>query len=112
MTKVLKGYFLVVLVAMFWVTWRASLDRGVMQAFAEIAADPWGLATLFDAYFAFLTFYLWLAYKEASWLARALWLLGILLLGNFAIASYVLLQLFTLPPGGSMKDLLMRREGS
>ena len=109
--RVLKAYFFLVLAAMLWVTWRASQDRGVMQAFVEIAADPWGLATLFDAYLAFLTFYLWLAYKEVSPLARVSWLLAILLLGNFAMAGYVLIQLFRLPRGASMEELLLRRKG-
>lgn len=108
--KALKGYFLFVLAAMAWTTGRASLDRGVLTALRDLAADPWGLATLFDASFAFLTFCLRLACKESSVLARGLWLAAILLLGNFAMAGYVRLQLFRLPPGATATDLLLRRE--
>nr|XP_061812159.1 uncharacterized protein LOC133603018 [Nerophis lumbriciformis] len=61
------AYFALVLVIMTWVTVTASLDRNVLTAAAEIWADPWGKATLFDAYLAFLTVYLWIAYREASW---------------------------------------------
>ena len=108
--KGLRVFFVAVLVAMTWVTVRAMQDRRVTQAFVEIASDPWGLATLFDAYFGFLTFYLWLAYKEGSWLARGMWLVAILLLGNFAMASYVLYQLYRLPRGATAHDLLLKKE--
>jgi len=62
--------------------------------------------TLYDAYFAFLTFYLWVAYREKSFAARAVWFVLIMLLGNFAIASYMLLQLHRLGSGASVKTLL------
>ena len=109
MTRLLKALFAIVLVCMVAVTWRASLDRSVFTAFVEITRDPWGLATLADAYFGFLTFYCWVAYKETSWLARGLWFLAIMLLGNIAMANYMLVQLFRLPAGGGVADLLLRR---
>ncbi len=90
--------FTVVLVAMTWVTITASLDRNVLVAAGEIWSDPWGKATLFDAYFAFLTVYLWIAYRERATWKRLLWLLLILTLGNFAIAAYFLLALKELGP--------------
>lgn len=85
--------FTTILAAMTWVTITASLDRSVLVAAAEIWSDPWGKATLFDAYFAFLTVYLWIAYRERGMWPRILWLLLILTLGNFAIATYFLLAL-------------------
>ena len=67
--------FTAVLVAMTWVTVTASLDRSVLTAAGEIWSDPWGKATLFDTYFAFLTVYVWIAYRERGTLARLGWLL-------------------------------------
>ena len=90
--------FTVVLAAMAWVTITASLDRSVLVAAVEIWNDPWGKATLFDTYFAFLTVYLWIAYRERGLWLRLLWLLLILTLGNFAIAAYFLLALKKLGP--------------
>ena len=69
---------------------------------------PWLVATLFDAYFGFLWFWLWIAYKETSWLVRIAWLLPILAFGNMAMAAYMLWQLHKLPPGAGAKDLLLR----
>jgi len=77
-----------------------------------VIAHPWFIATLFDTYFAFLTFWAWLAYKETSNLARLAWLLAICLLGNIAIAGYMLIQLFRLPPTATMSDLLLRRKAA
>ena len=76
----------------------------------EVVLHPWFIATLFDTYFGFLTFYVWLAYKETSNLARILWLLAILLLGNIAMAIYLLRELFRLPTNATMEDLLLRRK--
>ena len=100
--------FSAVLAAMLWVTVTASLDRSVLQAAGEIWSDPWGKATLFDAYFAFLTVYLWIAWRERGWARRILWLVLILTLGNFAIAAYFLIALYRIGPGGSWTEIFER----
>lgn len=99
-----------VLVAMLAVTAWASLQVALWKTPREVFLHPWFIATLFDTYFAFLTFYVWLAYKESSALARVLWLLAILLLGNLAMAAYLLRELFRLPASATMEDLLLRRK--
>lgn len=99
-----------VLIAMLAVTTWASLDGALWKMPRAVATHPWFIATLFDTYFAFLTFYVWLAYKETSNLARVLWLLAILLLGNIAMAIYLLRELFRLPANATMEDLLLRRK--
>lgn len=98
-----------VLVAMLAVTTWASLQVALWDTPRAVATHPWFIATLFDTYFAFLTFYVWLAYKETSNLARVLWLLAILFLGNIAMAIYLLRELFRLPANATMEDLLLRR---
>jgi len=93
MKRAVGLWFLLVLLAMLGVTAWASIHENVGAAFVRLAKDPWGLATLFDAYFAFLAVWSWIAWRECSALNRGLWLVAILLLGNFAIAAYVLLAL-------------------
>jgi len=105
----LRIFFAVVLSAMLWVTGWASLDTALWDIPRQVAGHPWFVASLFDAYFGFLTFYLWLAYKEPKWPARALWLVLILTLGNIAMASYMLLQLFLLPTNAAPEQLILRR---
>jgi hypothetical protein len=106
----LRIAFIVVLISMFAVTGWASTEVALWKTPRAVATHPWFIATLFDCYFGFLTFYVWLAYKETTALARIGWLLGVLLLGNIAMAIYMLIQLFRLPLDAKMEDLLLRRK--
>jgi len=49
-------------------------------------------------------------YKERGLGARLGWFVAIMLLGNFAMATYVLTQLVRLRPGEPAANLLLRRE--
>ncbi len=106
----LRIAFIFVLVAMLGVTSWASSIVALWETPRAVATHPWFIATLFDTYFAFLTFYCWLAYKETSTLARGAWLIAILLLGNIAMAIYMLIQLFRLPTHARIEELLLRRK--
>lgn len=109
MRSLLALFWTGVLVAMLIVTVDASLDRSVVVAARDLWRDPWGRATLFDAYFAFLAVWVWIAWRERTALARGAWLVALLALGNFAIAAYFLHALATLPPGSSWQGLFARR---
>jgi len=91
--KLLWLNFVGILVAMLAVTTYASMDRSILQVGPPLTTDPWFHATLADCYFGFLTFYLWVAYKERSIAARLGWFLLIMALGNIAMSIYMLLQL-------------------
>ncbi len=105
----LRGFFIFVLIAMLGVTTWASSMVALWETPRAVATHPWFIATLFDTYFAFLTFYCWVAYKETSNIARVLWLLAILLLGNIAMAIYLLRVLFGVPADADMKAVLLRK---
>jgi drug/metabolite transporter (DMT)-like permease len=68
------------------------------------------MATLYDAYFGFVTFYAWVFYKERGVWVRILWFLLIMGLGNIAMSFYVLIQLFRLGPDEPAANILRRRE--
>ena len=108
MIWILRIVFLGVLASMVWVTTWASLQQAIWQIPPVVLGHPWFVATLFDTYFAFLTFYLWVAYRERGWLARVLWLAAILVLGNLAMAFYMLLILFRLPANAPVRSVLLR----
>jgi len=99
-----------VLIAMLTVTTWASNCVALWNMPRAVATHPWFIATLFDTYFAFLAFWAWVAYKETSWVARGLWLLAILLLGNIAISIYVLRELFRVPADATFEQVLLRRK--
>jgi len=69
----------------------------------------WTIATLCDAYCGFLTFYVWVSYKERRWTRRFGWFVAIMLLGNMAMATYLLKELWALRAGDTAAVLLTRR---
>jgi hypothetical protein len=90
-------------------TIRTSLAVSLWGAWPGYAANPWAVATLWDAYFGFLTFYVWVVYKERKTWARILWFLLIMGLGNIAMSLYVLIQLMRLRGDESAETILWRR---
>jgi len=108
MIRFLRLAFALVLVTMLAVTGWASWQCPLWQTPHAVVTHPWFIATLFDTYFGFLTFYVWLASKETGWGARLGWLAAILLLGNMAMATYMLITLFRLPADATLADLLLR----
>lgn len=94
-----------------WATGHISISPVIDDLLARPDAgnNPWFVATMFDAYFGFLWFWSWVAYKEPSWPRRLAWLLLILGLGNMAMAAYMLIQLARLPADATVDDLLLRR---
>jgi hypothetical protein len=108
----LRILFGVVLGSMLGVTSWASFQCPLFAVPREVFTHPWFIATLFDAYWGFITFFVWVTYKQTSWLARGAWLVAILLLGNIAMAAYCLGELFALPKDGRAADLLtVKRDG-
>jgi hypothetical protein len=112
MITFLRVTYIGVMLAMFAVTIWASSQVAMWNTPRAVVTHPWFIATLFDTYFAFLIFFAWVAYKENTYLARVAWLIAILTLGNFAIGTYMLIQLFRLPSNASMEDLLLRSKAS
>lgn len=107
----LRFLFIAIIASMLAVTsWAGSHQS--LSAFARSATfrEPWVIATLLDAYWAFITFYVWLAWKEQSAVARVLWFVAIVLLGNIATAAYMLAQLFAVPASGPLGEVFTRRQ--
>ena len=104
----LRIAFGIVLATMLCVTGWASAQLPLWETPRAVALHPWFIATMFDTYFGFLTFYVWLAYRETSLLARLLWLIAILALGNIAMASYMLLIVWRLPADAPVSRVLLR----
>lgn len=104
--------FALILIAMLMVTTWASLDRSIFQVGQELLGDRWFHATLADAYCGFVTFYAWLAWREESWLARILWFVAVMLLGNIAMSIYVLIATLKLKDNFSIARLLLGRHAN
>lgn len=105
----LKFLFGAIFVWMTVLTIRTSLASSLWAAWPSYAANPWAIATLYDAYFGFLTFYVWVAYKERPMWSRVVWFVSIMGLGNIATSLYVLIQLMRLRPDEPVEGILWRR---
>ena len=105
----LKLLFGGILLTMIVVTIDASLKQSLWDSWPGLKAQPWAIATLFDAYFGFLTFFVWVAYKESNALRSAVWFVLIMCLGNMAMAAYVLIQLFRMKPEDPAESMLWSR---
>jgi len=110
MKGLLKILFAGILIYMVCMTTWVSLHKSILLSPDEFswAHSPWAVATLFDAYFGFITFYAWVFYKETGGAARLVWFVLIMGLGNIAMSSYVLIQLVRLRPEQPASDILLR----
>ena len=110
MIWLLRLLFSAIIGAMLWVTTWASFTEALGDfAAGPVIRNPWVVATLFDAYFAFITVYVWIAWKEQSLGARILWFIAVILLGNLATAAYFLSELFKVPASGPLTEVLATR---
>ena len=99
-----------IFVWMIVLTVRTSMAVSLWSAWGPLAANPWAVATLYDAYFAFFAFWLWVAWRERTVWERALWLVAIFALGNIAMSFYVLIQIFRLRADEPVDALFRRRQ--
>jgi len=105
--KLLFSFILVSLAA--YTSW-ASTQQAVWD-WQGLVREPdrwWTIATLIDAYYGFLTFYVWVFYKERHIARRIGWFVAIMLLGNMAMAAYVLRELARLPKDEPLWAILRR----
>jgi hypothetical protein len=93
--RVLTVTFALILLSMIIVTGWASTVQPMWEwtGLKDHPNHAWTIATMFDTYFAFITFYIWVVYKERRGLPRILWFIAIMALGNMAIAGYMLKEL-------------------
>lgn len=105
----LRTLFCVVLLSMLGVTLWASRHTSLFAIPADVLRHPWFIATLFDAYWAFIAVFIWVAWKEQLVAARILWFIAIVALGNISIASYFLRELFSVRAGEAIDVVFTRR---
>lgn len=87
-------------------TW-AGLQENVLSAAGRMLRDPWSVATFADAYFGFVWFWLWIVATERGLAAKVFWLPAILLLGNLAMAAFVLLRLHRTRAEAGLREFLL-----
>jgi hypothetical protein len=107
----LKILFAAIFVWMIAMTLHVQASTSLLLSPKEFSwqSTPWACATLFDAYFGFITFFVWVCFKERALWSKILWFVLIMSLGNIAMSGYVLLQLFQLRKDEPASAILCRR---
>ena len=72
--------FGIIFVWMIVMTALTSIKMPIWNAFSTFGDNPWATATLWDAYFGFVTLYVWVAWREVRFSPRILWFVLIQLL--------------------------------
>jgi hypothetical protein len=108
---ILRALFALIFIGMLAVIITASKDQNIFEAVGNMWPNWWFKATLADAYFGFLTFSVWVTYKELHLWRKLIWFASIMLLGNLGISAYMLLELYKLQIGDTVETLLTRRNG-
>ena len=112
MLHLLRALFVLIIVSMLAVTSWASSQCAIFAIPRAVFTHPWFIATLFDAYWGFITFYVWVAWKERSTGARVLWFIAVILWGNLAMAPYFLSELFRIQKIDQLSEVFgARRQG-
>ena len=110
MKTFLKILFSGIFVWMVAMTAHVQAHNSILLSPSEFSwqTTPWACATLFDA-FGFVTFFVWVCFRQRRLWGKILWFVLIMSLGNIAMSGYVLLQLFRLRPEEPASATLGRR---
>jgi len=106
---VLKIIYASIFTFMIYATTQASLQINLFTHIPILIQDPWAVMTLYDAYFAFFFFYLWVHYKEENWIMRIFMFIMIACLGTIAMSLYMLIRIFQLKEGEGIEALLLKK---
>jgi hypothetical protein len=109
MITFLKILFSVLFLWMCYVVITTSIRSSLFKEWDFLGAIPWMRATLWDFYTNVTVIFLWIAYKEKLIAFKIIWLILLVALGSIATCAYVLVQLFKLKPGESVKELIINK---
>ncbi|MEO6850315.1 MAG: DUF1475 family protein [Mucilaginibacter sp.] len=111
MVNVLKGIFSGLFLWMCYVVISTSIESNLFTNWNSLGAIPWMRATLWDFYANVTVIFVWVCYKEKSYLLKFIWLILLVTLGSIASCAYVLIGLFRLKPGEGLKEFFSKQNG-
>jgi predicted permease len=111
MITTLKIIFSLLLVWMCYTVINTSLQSNLFKEWDSLGSIPWMRATLWDFYANVAVIFVWVCYKEKSYLLKIIWLILLVALGSIASCVFVLVQLFRLKPGEGLKEFFSKQNG-
>src|SRR6201989_2446773 len=103
--NVLKILLFVVWLWMIYIVVSTSLESSLFKEWDFLGSIPWMRATLWDFYANILVIYLFVLYRERSWLIKMFWLASFFCLGSIGSIGYVLVELSRLKNGEGLEKL-------
>jgi hypothetical protein len=91
--KIAKVISLICLVAMTIAILNALVNGDFATEGVWILTHSWGITSLVDLYVGFVLFSMWVIYREKSLLAMIIWVVLMMILGNWTASLYVFLAL-------------------
>lgn len=107
MVLFLKIFLTLLWLWMVYVVISTSLESSLFEQWNFLGSIPWMRATLWDFYANILIIYLWVIWRERSFVIRSVWAILFFTLGSIASIGYVLLELFSLRPGTRLQELFI-----
>jgi hypothetical protein len=111
MITTLKIIFGILLVWMCYTVISTSLQSDLFKQWNFLSGIPWMRATLWDFYANVAVIFVWVCYKEKSYLLKFIWLILLVVLGSIASCVFVLMQLFRLKPNEGLKEFFSKQNG-
>jgi len=109
MVTALKILFSAVFVFMTYDVITTSMESNLFEEWDTLAGIPWMRTTIHDFYANALPVMIWVLYKETNLWSKIIWIILLAGLGSIATSAYILLKLFTLKKGESVKELLLNK---
>ena len=79
---------------MFFTLVYGFVDGNFFKEGSILFSMAWGKVSLIDVYTGFFLFSAWVLYREESWMKAVLWILSIMVLGNFITCLYATVALY------------------
>ena len=99
--KIAKIIALLSLLAMTGIILYAFIVGDFNREGTQLLTMPWGLVSMVDLYVGFILFSGWIIYREKSLARSVIWVVLMMLLGNWTASLYALVALLT--SGGDWK---------
>lgn len=111
MITTLKIIFSILFAWMCYMVISTSIQSSLIKEWDFLGSIPWMRATLWDFYANVTVIFVWVCYKEKSYLFKFIWLILLIALGSIASCAFVLIQLFKLKPGEGLKEFFSKQNG-
>ncbi len=92
--KIAKALAVTVTIVMFFTLAYGISAGNFLEEGSLLFSMAWGKVTLIEVYIGFLLFSAWVVYREKNRATAVIWILLLLVLGNFITGLYITITLF------------------